>query len=117
MKLNFNPNIWGPKGWFFIDTIILSYPNNPTELEKKQYRNFFYSFPVILPCKKCRIHFNEYIEQNPLNDEILSSKDNIIKWILQSHNNIRKTQISIEDYYTYYNNKPSYYTNYLINSY
>ena len=73
MRIDLPSEIWGPSGWFFIDSICLSYPNNPTELEKKQYRKFFYSFPIILPCSKCRIHFNEYIEMNPLNDEILIS--------------------------------------------
>jgi hypothetical protein len=30
MRNNLNPKIWGPSGWFFIDSIVLSYPDNPT---------------------------------------------------------------------------------------
>ena len=26
MRIDYNPKIWGPKGWFFLETIILSYP-------------------------------------------------------------------------------------------
>jgi hypothetical protein len=38
---NFNPNIWGSKGWFFLDTIILSYPSNPTNDDKNKFKIFF----------------------------------------------------------------------------
>jgi len=34
MRTNLNPNIWGPKTWFFIDSIILSYPDNPSNEDK-----------------------------------------------------------------------------------
>ena len=75
IRIDLDSKIWGPKGWFFIDSIVLSYPLNPTKIEKDQYKNFFYTFPIILPCAKCRVHFNEYIIKYPLNDQILSSKN------------------------------------------
>jgi hypothetical protein len=106
IRIDLDSKVWGPNAWFFIDSIVLSYPLNPSSLEKDQYRNFFYSFPIVLPCTKCRVHFNEYITDNPLNDVILSSKDQIIKWILSAHNNISiDRQITIDDYYKYYNDK------------
>ena len=105
IRIDLDSSIWGPNGWFFIDSICLSYPLNPTFSEKEQYKNFFYSFPVILPCFKCRIHFNEYLMSNPLNDQILSSKDNLINWILTAHNRIRNKSIGLEEFYSYYNNK------------
>ena len=105
IRIDLESSIWGPNAWFFIDSICLSYPLNPTNNEKKQYKKFFYSFPVILPCFKCRIHFNEYLLDNPLNDHILSSKDNLINWILGAHNRIRDKPIRLEDFFSYYNNK------------
>jgi hypothetical protein len=78
-RVNINSDIWGPKGWFFLDATILGYPDKPTEQEKKGFLNFLNSLEVVLPCNKCRIHFKEYIKKNPLNDKILSSKKKISK--------------------------------------
>ena len=38
-----DPKIWGPPGWLFLHTITFNYPTNPTEEDKKYYKNFFYS--------------------------------------------------------------------------
>ena len=99
-RINLDPEIWGGKGWFFIESICLAYPTNPTEEEKKQYKIFFYTIPIVGPCNKCRQHFNKFINKYPLNDTILKSKENLILWILSAHNNIRKInnqkQISLE---------------------
>jgi len=105
IRIDLDSSIWGPNGWFFIDSICLSYPLNPTLSEKEQYKNFFYSFPIILPCSKCRIHFNEYLMTNPLDEQILSSKENLINWILIAHNRIRKKSIKLEEYFSYYNDR------------
>ena len=105
IRIDLDSKIWGPNGWFFIDSICLSYPLYPTESDKQQYKNFFYSFPNILPCAKCRMHFNEYINKNPLTDDILNSKETLIDWILNVHNKIRNKIISKEEFYTYYNDK------------
>jgi len=109
IRTNLNPDIWGPFGWFFNDSICLSYPENPTQNEKQHYINFFYALPYILPCTKCRNHFNQYITKYPLNDNILQSKENLIKWFLGAHNNINrinnKKLITLEEFYLYYNKK------------
>jgi len=98
----FNPSIWGPYIWFTIDTICLSYPEKPTKKEKKNYKNFFYSFRYILPCDICKKHFKKYIKKNPINDEILSSKNNLIKWNINLQNNINYNQTTYDEYYKYY---------------
>lgn len=107
MRVNLNSNIWGPHGWFFCESICLGYPDNPTKEIKQQYKNFFYSFPYIIPCTKCRLHFSQYIKKYPLNDKILSSKDNLIMWILSAHNNVKKInnnkKITLKKFYKYYN--------------
>ena len=58
----FSPKIWGPSAWKFIHTIALSYPDNPTPFDKENYKNFFLSLKKILPCDKCRYHYNENIK-------------------------------------------------------
>jgi len=109
IRTDLNSNIWGPSGWFFLDSVCLSYPNKPTNIEKKYYKNFFNSFPYILPCEKCRCHFNKYLKSNPLDENILKSKDNLVEWFLKAHNNVNKIndkkKISLEEMFFYYNNK------------
>ncbi len=90
MKFNFNPNIWGPKGWFFIDTIILSYPNNPSNEDKKIYKNFLTSIKDILPCESCRIHYTNNLKEIPLSSYYLNSRNNLIEWIILIHNKVNK---------------------------
>jgi hypothetical protein len=106
--MNLNPNVWGPHGWFFLDSIVLSMPNNLSYEQKIIYKNFFTSLKDVLPCAACREHYKENLIKFPLTDIILSKKENIIRWILSVHNNVRKndekkTQISIEQYFKYYN--------------
>lgn len=107
IRTELKSDIWGPHGWFLFDSICLSYPNNPTNTDKEQYKYFFYSLPHILPCSKCRIHFKEYIEKYPLNDDILKSKYNLIIWILTAHNNVKKinnnNKITLKNFYNFYN--------------
>jgi hypothetical protein len=106
-RININPNIWGPKGWFFLDSVILSYPLNPSFDDKKKFKDFFTLVADMVPCAKCRQHYSEFITKYPLNDLILSSKNKLINWFLKLHNNIRlnyqdKTEITLQDFYTYY---------------
>jgi hypothetical protein len=106
--MNLNPNVWGPHAWFFLDSIVLSLPNNLSYEQKNIYKNFFTSLKDILPCEGCREHFKQNLIKFPLTDTILSKKENIIKWLLSIHNNIRKndekkTQISIKQFFEYYN--------------
>jgi len=105
-RININSDYWGSKGWYFIDTIVLSYPDKPTQSDKDEFFNFFQSIKKVLPCEKCRVHFSEYLYNHPLNDKILSSKEKLIKWILAAHNNVRKMQnkkeITLNEFFDFY---------------
>ena len=107
IEINLNPQIWGPPAWFFIESIIISYPKNPTIEEKESYKNFFNSLPYILPCQKCKEHFKRFLSKYPLDNSILKSKERFIIWILSAHNNVKKVNnsknISIENFYKFYN--------------
>jgi hypothetical protein len=106
-RINIDSNIWGPKGWFFLDSVILSYPLNPSFDDKKRFKEFFTLLSNMLPCAKCRVHYEQFLAKYPLSDEILSKKNKLINWFLKLHNNIRlnyqeKTEITLQDYYKYY---------------
>ena len=105
MNIDYNPKIWGPKAWFFIETIILSYPNNPTLNDKTIFKNFFNSLANILPCEKCRNNYKNHIKSNPLNDDILCNKNNLIEWIVKIHNLSMGKKITKKSMLNYYNNQ------------
>ena len=105
MSIDYNPKIWGPKAWFFIETIILSYPNNPTLNDKTIFKNFFNSLANILPCEKCRYNYKNHIKSNPLNDDILCNKNNLIEWIVKIHNLSMGKKITKKSMLNYYNNQ------------
>jgi len=105
-RINIDPTFWGPKGWFFIDSIVLSYPDRPKPEDKQMFKNFILSLETILPCEGCRFHFGKFVAKNPLTNEIMADKNNLIKWILACHNNVRKnqkkSQFTLDDFYKYY---------------
>ena len=106
-RYNFNPNIWGPKGWFFLDTIILSYPDNPTNEQKQYFANLLYNIENILPCYKCRINYKHHIDTIPLTDEILQNRENLLNWWIKMHNLSRimmnKKVLSFDSFIEFYN--------------
>tara|TARA_B100000575_G_scaffold288338_1_gene288182 strand:- start:944 stop:1348 length:405 start_codon:yes stop_codon:yes gene_type:complete len=105
MSIDYNPKIWGPKAWFFIETIILSYPDNPTLNDKTTFKNFFNSLAYILPCRKCRYNYKNHIKSYPLNDKILSNKNNLIDWIVKIHNLSMGKKITKKSMLNYYINQ------------
>ena len=84
------PDIWGPPGWKFIHFVTMGYPNNPSEEIKKKYYNYFHALKHVIPCSICANHFTQNLEKLPLTDEVLSSRDNLMKWGIDMHNLVNK---------------------------
>tara|TARA_Y100000768_G_scaffold388934_1_gene388915 strand:- start:634 stop:1035 length:402 start_codon:yes stop_codon:yes gene_type:complete len=107
MRTDYNPKIWGPKAWFFIETIILSYPNNPTTHDKAIFKNFFNNLGNILPCDKCRTNYKQHLSVNPLTNKILYNKDSLLNWIIKIHNLSMGKNIIQSSLIKYYKNEYS----------
>jgi hypothetical protein len=82
------PDIWGPHGWKFIHYITLGYPNNPTNKDKEKYFDFFMNLANVIPCSVCESHFKEHLKITPLDDEALSSRENLMAWGIEMHNHV-----------------------------
>lgn len=83
------PNIWGPSMWNAIGAIALSYSEEPTMKEQQDMMIFLKSLKNVLPCHKCREHYEENLEKFPLT-EALGSRSDFIKWIIDVRNSINK---------------------------
>ena len=88
--MNLGPSIWGPHGWKFIHMIALAYPDNPTNDNKKNYKNFFTGIQYILPCSICRDNYKKHLKDFPLTNKILNSRELLIKWTIDIHNMVNK---------------------------
>ncbi len=84
------PDVWGPPGWKFIHFITMGYPNYPTESIKKKYYDYFHSLKNVIPCSICASHFAENLEELPLDDNVLSSRENLVRWGINIHNIVNK---------------------------
>ena len=103
MRENFEPTVWGPHAWFFLESVAMAYPAKPNYNEKKAADNFFNSLRYIIPCEKCRKNYNSHLKTNPLNDKVLSSRDNLFMWIVKVHNSVDPSKKrSYDDTFKYY---------------
>jgi hypothetical protein len=86
-KNNINPNVWGPKFWYTWHSVALGYPDNPTDLDKENYKNFYIYFSYVLPCEACSKDSYSRIKSVDWNN-VLTSRKNLIKWTYNYHNDI-----------------------------
>ena len=103
-----DPKIWGPKFWFFLHTISLTYPNYPNTITKKKYYELIQNLPTFLPIEEIASNFSKLLDQFPI-QPYLDNKESFIKWVWFIHNKINekleKPIISLNDFYIkYYEN-------------
>lgn len=82
--------IWGPAFWHTLHTISFNYPVNPTEQEKKQYRDYILSLQHVLPCKYCRQNLTTNLKQMPLNMCKMKNRDTFSRYIYELHELVNK---------------------------
>lgn len=82
-----DPIIWGPSAWNFIHFLTIAYPDNPSDEDKNNHKNFIRLLPKILPCNICRTHFSKNIENVNLNN-VVSSKKNYMHFMWNIHNKV-----------------------------
>ena len=86
-----DPKIWGPHAWFFMHSITLVYPDEPTDNDKNNIKQFFNYLGKVIPCMKCRGNFEDHLKKLPLDDTVLSSRNNLVKWLFKFHNEVNIT--------------------------
>ena len=110
-----NNNVWGPSAWTFLHTITYNYPENPSDNDKKNYHNFFDSLQHVLPCDKCKGHYKQNIQKYDLNNS-LDNRDDLVKWLIDIHNEVNKdTGKRVWSYSEVYNKYDNLHNSNLVN--
>lgn len=80
--------IWGGPSWIFNHSVTFGYPLNPTEEQKKKYKNYFVSLADVLPCRYCRESYQKFITSGDtaLTDEVMQNRETLTKWLWTVHN-------------------------------
>lgn len=86
----FLTSTWGPPMWHYLHTMSFNYPVNPTDEDKKHYRDFVLNLQYVLPCKYCRINLKTNLKQIPLNMEVMKSRDTFSRYIYNLHELVNK---------------------------
>lgn len=85
-----NPEVWGPSAWAFLHAVALNYPECPSKEDKKNIETFLIYMGKVLPCYQCTKNFEKHLRQHPIDDKVLSSKSEIVKWSIDIHNAVNK---------------------------
>lgn len=95
-------SVWGPSLWHYLHTMSFNYPVEPTETDKKYYKQFVLSLKYVLPCKYCRMNLRGNLKAVPLTDTVLKNRANFSRWMYDLHEHIntmlkKKSGLSFEE--------------------
>ena len=79
----FLTSVWGPAIWHFLHIISFNYPVNPTQEDKKHYRDFILSLQFVLPCKYCRTNLDKNFKKLPLTMDDMKNRNTTLKISLE----------------------------------
>ena len=85
--MTLDPKIWGPKYWFVLHTIAISYPTNPNKIIKKKMYDFIQNLPLFLPIEEIGNNFSKFLNKYPVTP-YLDSRKSLMRWVNFIHNKI-----------------------------
>ena len=85
--MTLDPKIWGPHYWFVLHTIALSYPQDPTEVIRKKFYDFYQNLPLFIPIEEIGNNFSKFLDKYPVTP-YLESRQSLVRWTNFIHNKI-----------------------------
>ena len=82
--------VWGPSMWHYLHTMSFNYPVNPTEDDKKHYKEFIINLQYVLPCKYCRQNLTNNLKIFPLKSCYMKDRESFSKYIYKLHEMVNK---------------------------
>jgi hypothetical protein len=86
----FSTYVWGGLLWFNLHLISFNYPVEPTEDEKKHYKDFILNLQYILPCGICRNNLKRNFKILPLTDAAMKNRESFSRYVYNLHEVINK---------------------------
>jgi len=80
-----DPNVWGPKFWFSLHSVSMTYPFYPDEEDKRRYKSFYELLEFVLPCALCRENYRKNLLSYPI-DKHLKDRKSLVYWVIDVHN-------------------------------
>lgn len=84
-----NPDIFGPALWFTLHNSAVNYPNRPTNIAKKSMKQLIQNLSNLIPCKNCKVHFQEYVNASDL-DYAVANRENLFQFWVSVHNYVNE---------------------------
>ena len=75
----------GAASWTFLHSMAAKYPDNPTQEERQDMREFLKLFSHVYPCTWCAHDFEKYITKHSPRVE---SKEELSRWLCEAHNHV-----------------------------
>jgi len=88
-RMRLPPSVWGPFFWHTMHIAALTYPKDPSYANKRAAKEFFESLAHIIPCPKCREHYQTHLQKMPITPH-LDRRDDLFRWTVQVHNEVNK---------------------------
>ena len=83
-------SVWGPSMWHYLHTMSFNYPNNPSPIDKKKYRQFIFNLQYILPCKYCRQNLKNNLKAHPLKVCYMKNRATFSRYVYDLHEMVNK---------------------------
>jgi len=83
-------SVWGPSAWHLLHTMSFNYPVEPTQEQKRHYRNFVLNLKNVLPCKYCRMNLKTNLKELPLTMDCMKNRDTFSRYIYNLHELINR---------------------------
>lgn len=83
-RLNISPKCWGPALWQSLHSMAHAFPEKPSAEEQRQARNFAEALGYVLPCERCRKHYQDLYSKFGQSLEL--SREDMEDYYFQVHN-------------------------------
>lgn len=85
--LGISIDVWGPSTWKSMNAIAFTFPDEPTEDQRRAYHTWFTLFTEVLPCQECREHYRQLLKTHPIDTR---SRSHLTRWLVEAHNAVNK---------------------------
>eukprot|EP00618_Florenciella_parvula_P036072 CAMPEP_0119474524 /NCGR_PEP_ID=MMETSP1344-20130328/5743_1 /TAXON_ID=236787 /ORGANISM="Florenciella parvula, Strain CCMP2471" /LENGTH=583 /DNA_ID=CAMNT_0007507845 /DNA_START=43 /DNA_END=1794 /DNA_ORIENTATION=- len=80
----------GQYTWFYLHTVAAKYPEYPSDVDMRTIRNMIASLAQHYPCKKCRQHLREKLQDPELGPVRVENRTSLAVWMCDLHNMVNR---------------------------